>query len=50
MGLILVIVLVLLLIGAVPSWPYSRGWGYWPSGGLGIVLVIVLILLLLGRI
>ena len=50
MGLILVIVLIILLIGAVPSWPYSRGWGYWPSGGLGIVLVIVLILLLLGRI
>ena len=50
MGLILVIVLILLLIGAVPSWPYSRGWGYWPSGGLGLVLVIVLILLLLGRI
>jgi hypothetical protein len=50
MGLILVIVLIILLIGAVPSWPYSRGWGYWPSGGLGLVLVIVLILLLLGRI
>ena len=50
MGLILVIVLILLLIGAVPSWPYSRNWGYWPSGGLGLVLVIVLILLLLGRI
>ena len=50
MGLILLIVLILLVIGAVPSWPYSRGWGYWPSGGLGLVLVIVLILLLLGRI
>ncbi len=50
MGLILVIILILLLIGAVPSWPYSRGWGYWPSGGIGLVLVIVLILLLLGRI
>ncbi len=50
MGLILVIVLIILLIGAVPSWPYSRSWGYWPSGGLGLVLVIVLILLLLGRI
>jgi Protein of unknown function (DUF3309) len=50
MGLIVVIILILLLIGAFPSWPYSRGWGYWPSGGLGLVLVIVLILLLLGRI
>jgi hypothetical protein len=50
MGLILLIVLILLLIGAVPSWPYSRSWGYWPSGGLGLVVVIVLILLLLGRI
>jgi hypothetical protein len=50
MGLILLIVLILLVIGAVPSWPYSRGWGYWPSGGLGLILVIVLILLLLGRI
>ena len=50
MGLVLLIVLILLLIGAVPSWPYSRNWGYWPSGGLGLVVVIVLILLLLGRI
>jgi hypothetical protein len=50
MGLILLIVLILLLIGAVPSWPYSRNWGYWPSGGLGLIVVIVLILLLLGRI
>jgi hypothetical protein len=50
MGLILLIVLILLLIGAVPSWPYSRNWGYWPSGGVGLILVIVLILLLLGRI
>jgi Protein of unknown function (DUF3309) len=50
MGLILLIVLILLLIGAVPSWPYSRGWGYWPSGGIGLIVVIVLILLLLGRI
>jgi Protein of unknown function (DUF3309) len=50
MGLILLIVLILLLIGAVPSWPYSRNWGYWPSGGLGLVVIIVLILLLLGRI
>jgi hypothetical protein len=50
MGLILLIVLILLLVGAVPSWPYSRNWGYWPSGGLGLVVVIVLILFLLGRI
>jgi hypothetical protein len=50
MGLILLIILILLLIGAVPSWPYSRNWGYWPSGGLGLIVVIVLILLLLGRI
>jgi hypothetical protein len=50
MVLILLIVLILLLIGAVPSWPYSRGWGYWPSGGIGLIVVIVLILLLLGRI
>jgi hypothetical protein len=50
LGWILVIVLVLLLLGAIPSWPYSRGWGYYPSGLLGLLLVIVLILLLLGRI
>ena len=50
MGLILLIILILLLVGAVPSWPYSRNWGYWPSGGLGLILLIVLILLLLGRI
>ncbi len=47
---ILIIVLVLLLVGALPSWPHSRSWGYRPSGGLGLILVIVLILLLLGRI
>jgi hypothetical protein len=45
---IVFIILILLLIGALPSWPYSRGWGYYPSGGLGLVLVILLILLLLG--
>ncbi|HEY1630048.1 MAG TPA: DUF3309 family protein [Rhizomicrobium sp.] len=49
LGTILIIVLILLLIGALPSWPYSSGWGYYPSGGLGLVLVIILILLLLGR-
>lgn len=50
MGTILIVILVLLLLGAFPTWPYSRSWGYYPSGGLGLLLVIVLILLLLGRI
>ncbi len=50
MGTILIIVLILLLLGAWPSWPYSRGWGYYPSSGLGLVLVIVLVLALMGRI
>jgi len=49
-GTILLIILIILLIGAVPSWPYSSGWGYYPSGGIGLVLVIVIILLLMGRI
>lgn len=49
-GTILLIVLVLLLIGAIPTWPHSRSWGYGPSGGLGLVVLILLILLLLGRI
>jgi hypothetical protein len=48
MGTILLILLVLLLIGALPSWPYSRSWGYYPSGGLGLILVILLILFLIG--
>ena len=47
MGLILLIVLILLLLGAVPAWPHSRHWGYAPSGGLGLILLIVIILLLL---
>ena len=47
---ILIIVLILLLIGALPSWPYSRGWGYGPTGGLGLIVVIVIILVLLGYI
>ena len=47
MGLILLIILILLLLGAVPRWPYSRSWGYGPSGGIGLILVIVLILYLL---
>lgn len=46
---ILLIVLILLAIGALPTWPYSSGWGYYPSGGLGLILLIVLILLLTGR-
>ena len=50
LGTILLIVLILLLLGAVPAWPHSRGWGYGPTGGLGLVLVIVLVLVLLGRI
>ena len=49
MRLILLIILILLILGAAPLWPYSAGWGYYPSGGLGVVLVILLILLLLGR-
>ena len=49
MGTILLILIILLLIGALPAWPYSGGWGYYPSGGLGLVLVVVLVLLLLGR-
>jgi hypothetical protein len=47
---ILIIILILILIGAVPSWPYSRSWGYGPSGIVGVILVVVLILLLMGRI
>lgn len=47
---VLLIVLILLLLGALPSWPYSRGWGYYPSGGLGLVVVILVILLLIGRV
>lgn len=50
LGTILLIVLILLLIGALPSWPHSRSWGYGPTGGVGLVLVIVIVLLLLGRI
>jgi hypothetical protein len=50
MGTILLIILILLLIGAIPAWPYSRSWGYGPSGGLGLIVVILIILLLTGRI
>ena len=50
LGTLLLIVLVLLVVGAVPAWPYGREWGYYPSGGLGLVLVVLVVLLLLGRI
>jgi len=50
LGTILLIVLILLLIGAIPGWPHSREWGWYPSGGVGIVLLILIILLVLGRI
>jgi hypothetical protein len=50
MMIILLVVLVVLALGSAPAWPYSRGWGYYPSGGLGLVVVILVILLLLGRI
>ena len=50
LGTILLIVLILLLIGAIPSWPYSRGWGYFPSGILGIIVVILIIMAVMGRI
>jgi hypothetical protein len=49
-GIILLVVVVLLLVGALPTWPHSQKWGYYPSGGLGLILLILLILLLLGRI
>ena len=49
MNMILVVVLVLLLIGALPTWPYSANWGYYPSGGLGLVVIVLLVLLLTGR-
>ena len=49
MGTVLLVILILLLIGALPLWPYSGGWGYYPSGGLGLLVVILVILLLMGR-
>ena len=49
-GTILLVLLILMLIGAFPAWPHSKGWGFYPSGGLGLVVVILLVLLLLGRI
>jgi len=50
LGTILIIILILLLLGAIPAWPHSRGWGYGPSGLVGVVLVVLLILVLMGRI
>jgi len=50
MRFILLIILLLLVLGALPTWPYSAGWGYYPSGGLGLVLVVILILVLVGRV
>ena len=50
MSTILIVILVLLLVGALPTWGHSRSWGYWPSGGLGLVLLILVVLLLMGRI
>ena len=50
MGTILIVILILVLIGVLPTWPHSKSWGYYPSGGLGLILLIVIILLLMGRI
>ncbi len=50
LGTVLLVILILLLIGALPTWGYSGGWGYFPSGGLGLVLIIVIVLLVIGRI
>jgi hypothetical protein len=50
LGPILIVLLILMLIGALPTWPHSRNWGYYPTGGLGLIVVILLVLLLLGRI
>jgi hypothetical protein len=49
LGTILLIVLILMLIGSVPTWPHSRGWGYGPSGGLGLIVIVLIVLLLMGR-
>jgi hypothetical protein len=50
LGTVLLVLLILMLLGALPSWPYSRGWGYYPSGGLGLVLIIMIVLILLGQV
>ena len=47
---ILIVILILLLIGALPTWPYSSGWGYYPGGGIGLILIIIVILVLMGRV
>jgi hypothetical protein len=49
LGTILLIILILLLLGVLPTWPHSRGWGYYPTGGLGLIIIIIIVLLLLGR-
>lgn len=49
LGTILLVVLILMLIGAIPSWPHSKSWGYGPSGGLGLVIIVIIVLLLMGR-
>ena len=50
MGTILIVILILVFVGALPTWPHSKSWGYYPSGGLGLILLILIILLLMGRI
>ena len=50
MGTILIVILILVLVGALPTWPHSKNWGYYPSGGIGLVLLILIILILMGRI
>lgn len=50
MSLILLVLLIVLLLGALPTWPYSRSWGYYPSGGLGLIVIVLLVLLLVGRV
>ena len=50
MGTILLVILILMLVGAFPTWPHSKGWGYYPSGGLGLVVLVLVVLLLMGRI
>jgi len=50
MGIILIVILILVLVGALPTWPHSKSWGYFPSGGLGLVLLILVFLMLMGRI
>ena len=50
LGTILIIILILILLGSLPTWPYSSGWGYYPSGGVGLLVIIIIVLLLAGRI